>query len=80
MGCFIYDFLTLFWGPWTPPQGGVKGGVKKGGGRTPPQNGGRDSGFFWGSKNGQKWSKKVRDGGVSKSAVSGGRGECGRSS
>ena len=39
-----------------------------------PQNGGRDSGFFWGSKNGQKWSKKVRDGGVSKSAVSGGRG------
>ena len=57
-----------------PPQrGGSRGGSKRGG-RTPPQNGGRDSGFFWTPKNGQKWSKKVRDGGVSKSAVSGGRG------
>jgi hypothetical protein len=57
-----------------PSRGGVKGGVIKGGSDPPPQKGGRDSGFFWGAKNGQNWSKKVRDGGVSKSAVSGGRG------
>ena len=63
----------VFHGVGDPPQGGGQGGVR-GGGRTPPQNGGRDSGFFLGSKNGQKWSKKVRDGGVSKSAFSGGRG------
>ena len=72
---FLICIFILFLRVRGPPlRGGVKGGVKKGGGRTPPQNGGRDSGFFWGSKNGQKWSKKVRDGGVSKSAFSGGRG------
>ena len=68
-------FLTLLKmgrGVKNGPGGVILGG--SGGGSDPPQNGGRDSGFFWGSKNGQKWSKKVRDGGVSKSAFSGGRG------
>ena len=64
-----------FSNPVEDGSGGQKWGLGgSGGGSDPPQNGGRDSGFFWGSKNGQKWSKKVRDGGVSKSAVSGGRG------
>jgi hypothetical protein len=67
-------FLTFFYGVRGPPlRGGSRGGSKRGG-PDPPPNGGRDAGFFGGSKNGQKWSKKVRDGGVSKSAVSGGRG------
>ena len=73
---YVRRAFLLLWtmGSWGGVKGGGQGGGSKRGGRTPPQNGGRDSGFFWGSKNGQKWSKKVRDGGVSKSAFSGGRG------
>ena len=53
--------------PWILVVGGCGGGV--GGGLCT-----RDSPFFWGVKNGQKTSKKVREAGVTKSAVSGGRG------
>ena len=52
--------------PWILVVGGWWGG---GGGLCT-----RDSPFFWGVKNGQKTSKKVREAGVTKSAVSGGRG------
>ena len=54
------DFSYL---PWILVVGGVGGGLCT-----------RDSPFFWGGKNGQKTSKKVREAGVTKSAVSGGRG------
>ena len=53
--------------PWILVVGGGGGGV--GGGLCT-----RDLHFFLGSKKRKKWSKKVRDGGVSKSAFSGGRG------
>ena len=51
----FYPFLQ---GPWTPPQGGVKGGVKKGGSDPPPKWGSR-FGVFLGVK---KWSKMVKKG------------------
>ncbi len=60
---FSYLFLPFLGVRDTPLRGGGGGGLCT-----------RDLHFFLGSKNGQKWSKKVRDGGVSKSAFSGGRG------
>ena len=58
---YLHFYLVLE-GPWTPPQGegqgGVKGGVKKGGSDPPPK---------WGSRFGvfldpKKWSKMVKKG------------------
>ena len=56
-------FLSFFYLRWVVHHGGGGGGLCT-----------RDSPFFWGVKNGQKTSKKVREAGVTKSAVSGGRG------
>ena len=57
-GFSYLHFYLVFEGPWTPPQGGVKGGVKKGGSDPPPKWGSR-FGVFLGVK---KWSKMVKKG------------------
>ena len=56
---FLICIFILFWGSVDPPsEGGVKGGVKKGGSDPPPKWGSR-FGVFLGVK---KWSKMVKKG------------------